>query len=333
MQRQSLQQAQYSLIFILLIFLNFFGNGMMQRQRVDGGGNSKSNFIQQQPPQRFQQQYQQNQQQQYQNQQQQQPKYYNYENGINDHNGRSTQWYYFPQQQENYFPQQYNPQQNVNQQQQYYSYSSPSSTSFASHAHGVPQVQAAQGAGGQYGSINAIGSGSQFQPIQFGQQTGGAAQQLTQFREHSMAAGQQILTADNKGGINSQVANNQIGNNQSPNSYSYTTFPPLTLPSHPPTFATMMPSFFPTPPPQPVYDHALAQRMHKLPYLYNFDFAPGTPVIYCAYGANPIPRYNTPYKKCIPYHPLCGITFTCIFDVDPETGHVWNHAAETKKRK
>jgi hypothetical protein len=110
----------------------------------------------------------------------------------------------------------------------------------------------------------------------------------------------------------------------------------------------MMPSLFPTPPPQPVYDHALALRMHKQPYIYNFDFAPGTSVIYCAYGANPIPRYNTPYKKCIPYHPLCGITFTvsflknqnnflnifqCIFDVDPTTGHVWSHAAETKKRK
>ncbi|CAK5125503.1 unnamed protein product [Meloidogyne enterolobii] len=326
-------QRQYSLIFILLIFLNLSDLGLTQKQRVDGGGNSKSTFIQQQPQQRFQQQqqfqqqYQQNQQQ----YQQQQPKYYSYDNGIND-NGRSTQWYYFPQQQqqENYFPQQYNPQQNVNQQQQqFYSYSPSSSTSFASHAHGVPQLQAAQGAGGQYGnSINAIGTDSQFQQQsinQFGQQQGGAVhQQLTQFRE----AGQQ-LPSDKGGGVNSQVGSN---NNQQ-QFYSYTTFPPLTLPPHPPTFATMMPSFFPTPPSQPVYDHALAQRMHKQPYLYNFDFAPGTPVIYCAYGANPIPRYNTLYKKCIPYHPLCGITFTCIFDVDPETGHVWNHAAETKKRK
>ena len=51
-------------------------------------------------------------------------------------------------------------------------------------------------------------------------------------------------------------------------------------------------------------------RYANQPYQYNFDFAPGTPVVYCAYGANPIPVYNTPYKKCIPYHPLCGITFT-----------------------
>jgi len=308
--KHSTIERQYSLIFILLIFLNFFGLGLMQKQRVDGGGNSKSNFIQQQQFPRFQQQHQQNQQQYQQQfqQQQQQPKYYSYDNGIND-NGRSTQWYYFPQQQqENYFPQQYNPQQNVNQQQ-FYSYSSPSSTSFASHAHGVPQLQAAQGAGGQYGnSINAIGTESQFQQQsinQFGQQQGGAVQQqLTQFRE----AGQQ--TSDRGGGVNSQIGNSN--NNQQQQFYSYTTFPPLTLPPHPPTFATMMPSFFPTPPSQPVYDHALAQRMHKQPYLYNFDFAPGTPVIYCAYGANPIPRYNTPYKKCIPYHPLCGITFTVI---------------------
>ena len=52
----------------------------------------------------------------------------------------------------------------------------------------------------------------------------------------------------------------------------------------------------------------------------SFDFASGTPVLYCSYGVNPIPVYNTPKKKCIPYHPLCGLTFTCIFDIDPRTG-------------
>jgi hypothetical protein len=90
----------------------------------------------------------------------------------------------------------------------------------------------------------------------------------------------------------------------------YTTPAPLTLPPAPPTLATLMPSLFPTHPPPPVYDHAVALRYSNQPYQYNFDFAPGTPVVYCAYGANPIPSYNTPYKKCIPYHPLCGITFT-----------------------
>lgn len=55
-----------------------------------------------------------------------------------------------------------------------------------------------------------------------------------------------------------------------------------------------------------------------------FGFAPGTLPMYCGYNVNPLPVYNTPYKKCIPNHPMCGLLFTCILDVDPKTGQPYS---------
>lgn len=48
---------------------------------------------------------------------------------------------------------------------------------------------------------------------------------------------------------------------------------------------------------------------------FEFWFAEGTAHTYCSYGVNPVPRYNTPHKKCVPNHPECGIIFSCIIDV------------------
>lgn len=48
----------------------------------------------------------------------------------------------------------------------------------------------------------------------------------------------------------------------------------------------------------------------------DFSFAPGTLPMPCGYGVNPVPIYNSPYKKCIPNSPLCGWAFTCIFNLD-----------------
>ncbi len=45
-----------------------------------------------------------------------------------------------------------------------------------------------------------------------------------------------------------------------------------------------------------------------------YGFAEGTAPGPCAYGW-PEPKYSTPRKKCVPYHPMCGIAFTCIVDV------------------
>lgn len=141
------------------------------------------------------------------------PLFFSYNNGKT-----SSQWYYFPQQ-ENYFPQQYSPQQALNQQQQqFYSpqqqYSSPSSTSFASHVHGVPQLQAtAAGAGGQYGGNNNAISGSQTQQ-QLQTFGSSAQQQLTQFSGgQQQQQGHQAIPLDRNGVVNNQLGNN----NQSPN--------------------------------------------------------------------------------------------------------------------
>uniref|UniRef100_A0A914HCC0 Uncharacterized protein n=1 Tax=Globodera rostochiensis TaxID=31243 RepID=A0A914HCC0_GLORO len=46
----------------------------------------------------------------------------------------------------------------------------------------------------------------------------------------------------------------------------------------------------------------------------DFTFAPGSPGLACLYGF-PVPKYNTPRKRCIPDHPMCGIQFTCVMDV------------------
>ncbi|KAI1709689.1 hypothetical protein DdX_11079 [Ditylenchus destructor] len=48
---------------------------------------------------------------------------------------------------------------------------------------------------------------------------------------------------------------------------------------------------------------------------FDYWFAEGTPHLYCSYGVNPIPRYNTPHKRCVPNNPACGIVFSCIIDV------------------
>lgn len=48
---------------------------------------------------------------------------------------------------------------------------------------------------------------------------------------------------------------------------------------------------------------------------FDYWFAEGTAHTYCSYGVNPIPRYNTPHKRCVPNHPGCGIIFSCIIDV------------------
>ncbi|KAI6219835.1 hypothetical protein M3Y99_01635700 [Aphelenchoides fujianensis] len=47
----------------------------------------------------------------------------------------------------------------------------------------------------------------------------------------------------------------------------------------------------------------------------HFDFKEGTLHTYCGYGVFPVPEYNTPRKRCVPWHPMCGIVFTCIMDV------------------
>ncbi|KAL3088622.1 hypothetical protein niasHT_023240 [Heterodera trifolii] len=46
----------------------------------------------------------------------------------------------------------------------------------------------------------------------------------------------------------------------------------------------------------------------------DFTFAPGSPGFACFYGF-PVPQYNTPRKRCIADHPMCGIQFTCVMDV------------------
>ncbi|KAI1717499.1 hypothetical protein Ddc_09936 [Ditylenchus destructor] len=48
---------------------------------------------------------------------------------------------------------------------------------------------------------------------------------------------------------------------------------------------------------------------------FDYWFAEGTPHLYCSYGVNPIPRYNTPHKRCVPNNPACGIVYSCIIDV------------------
>lgn len=48
----------------------------------------------------------------------------------------------------------------------------------------------------------------------------------------------------------------------------------------------------------------------------DFTFAPGTLPMPCGYGVNPVPVYNSPFKKCIPNSPLCGLAYTCIFNID-----------------
>uniref|UniRef100_A0A915CLK3 Uncharacterized protein n=1 Tax=Ditylenchus dipsaci TaxID=166011 RepID=A0A915CLK3_9BILA len=60
------------------------------------------------------------------------------------------------------------------------------------------------------------------------------------------------------------------------------------------------------PPPVPTRPPPLSE-----PY---YTFAEGTSPGICAYGFPP-PTYSTPSKKCVPYHPACGLFFTCILDV------------------
>lgn len=57
-------------------------------------------------------------------------------------------------------------------------------------------------------------------------------------------------------------------------------------------------------------------NVEQKPYVYNYTFAPGTLPTYCGYRVYPIPVYNTPYKKCIPNNPGCGLFFTCIMDAN-----------------
>ncbi|KAI1716997.1 hypothetical protein Ddc_10135 [Ditylenchus destructor] len=45
-----------------------------------------------------------------------------------------------------------------------------------------------------------------------------------------------------------------------------------------------------------------------------YTFADGSVMGACAYGLPP-PTYTIPTKKCVPYHPACGVLFTCILDV------------------
>ncbi|KAI1713165.1 hypothetical protein DdX_09237 [Ditylenchus destructor] len=45
-----------------------------------------------------------------------------------------------------------------------------------------------------------------------------------------------------------------------------------------------------------------------------YTFADGSVMGACAYGLPP-PTYTIPTKKCVPYHPMCGVLFTCILDV------------------
>lgn len=73
-------------------------------------------------------------------------------------------------------------------------------------------------------------------------------------------------------------------------------------------------------------EHTTKQIINNRPYIYDYTFAPGTLPTFCGYGVNPIPIYNTPYKKCIPNDPFCGLFYTCIMDVN-ERGEVLGRSA------
>ncbi|KAI6214391.1 hypothetical protein M3Y94_00262600 [Aphelenchoides besseyi] len=108
--------------------------------------------------------------------------------------------------------------------------------------------------------------------------------------------------------------------------FSMPTMPPL--PTFPPMmdlFTTLKPPTEPSTPAAPTavktsqygghYDGPVTNNVKSEQPVQNFWFKEGTPMLPCGYGMNPLPQYNTDRKKCIPFSPLCGWAFTCIFDV------------------
>ncbi|KAI6175997.1 hypothetical protein M3Y97_00750900 [Aphelenchoides bicaudatus] len=101
-----------------------------------------------------------------------------------------------------------------------------------------------------------------------------------------------------------------------PPSYTYTQTPAPVQPiAQPPAPQQQISSYGPKPQPQPQPQSPSVFR-DLMP---DFWFKEGTPWAPCAYGSGqngvPLPQYNNPRKKCIPWSPLCGWAFTCIQDV------------------